>query len=606
MTVDAARGPNFAVLVGLAWLAVVADLLFKHWAGTALTLSPLSDSDDPLRLVEVRDFLHGQGWFDMHLARLGPPAGYDSHWSRLIDAGLAGLFILFHQFVDATLAERLMRVVWPLLWILPAILAAAAIAWRIAGREAAMVTLLLCAVGLPAYQQFVPGRIDHHDVQITLALACLAATVWSDRVRGAAVAAGALSGLALAIGLENLVFVALCGVALVLRYAATRDGAAPLARYGWTLAAGAAAAFLVNVGPDHWSHAVCDTMAINWAAPAVVAGLLVGLAGRIAASERLAVRLAVAGAIAAVAGALFVAIEPRCLAGPYAMMDPQLRAIWFSRVSEMQPFTALLRDKPAVAAAVIVFPAAALAATLVLARDPALRRDFAFGLAACELALGFALTLAIAKMCMYVIWLGMPLIAVLALQLAARLQLQTRLAGIVLALLLTPTVLSASAIAAAEVAGAPPIEQRDTRVLGGCFDSANYAQLARLPAGLVATEVDLGAFVLALTPHSVIGAPYHRLTDGIIAAHQMLAFPPDQAHGVLRRTGASYLVTCGQRPPPGLSDAERRASLWGRLEAGPVPRWLAPVPARTGEALRVYRITEQRASKAARQAARSR
>jgi hypothetical protein len=591
MTADGARWPNFALLVGLVWLAVTADLLLTHWAGTAVAVSPLSDTDDALRLVEVRDFLHGQGWFDMHQARLDPPGGYDSHWSRLIDAGLAGLFILFHQFVDTALAERLMRAVWPLLWILPAILAVAATTWRIAGREAAMVTLLLCAVGLPAYQQFVPGRIDHHDVQITLALACVAATVWSDRVRGAAVAAGALSGLALAIGLENLVFVALCGVAFVLRYAATRDGAAPLARYGWTLAAGAAAAFLVNVGPDHWGRAVCDTMAINWAAPAVAAGLLMGLAGHLAASERPAVRLAVAGAIAAVAGALFVAIEPRCLAGPYAMMDPQLRAIWFSRVSEMQPFTALLRNKPAVAAAVIVYPAAAMAAMLVLARDPALRRDFAFRLAACELALGFALMLSVAKMCMYAIWLGMPLITVLALQLAARLRLQTRVARIVLALLLTPTVLSASAIAAVEAAGAPPIEERDTRVLGGCFKSANYAQLARLPTGLMATEVDLGAFVLALTPHSVIGAPYHRLTDGIIAAHQMLAFPPDQAHVVLRRTGANYLVICGKRPPPGLDEAERRASLWGRLEAGAVPRWLAPVPAQPGEVFRVYRIS---------------
>ena len=607
MTADTARGPNFALhfalLVGLAWLVVVAVLLFTRWAGTAVTLS---DTDDAMRLVEVRDFLHGQGWFDLHQARLGPPAGYDSHWSRLIDVGLAGLFILFHQFVDAALAERLMRVVWPLLWILPAILAVAAIAWRIAGREAAMVTLLLCVVGLPAYQQFLPGRIDHHDVQITLALACLAATVWSDRVGGAAVAAGALSGLALAIGLENLVFVALCGVAFALRYAASRDGAAALARYGWTLAAGAAAAFLVSVGPDHWGHAVCDTMAINWAAPAVAAGLLMGLAGRFAASERLAVRLAAAGVIAAVAGALFVAIEPRCLGGPYAMMDPHLRAIWFSRVSEMQPFTALLHDKPAVAAAIIVYPAAAMAAMLLLARDPALRRDFAFRLAACELAIGFVLTLSVAKMCMYAIWLGMPLLAVLALRLAAYLRLQTRIGRAVVALLLTPMVLSASAIAAVEAAGAPPVAERDSRVLGGCFQSANYAQLARLPTGLVAAEVDLGAFVLAFTPHSVIAAPYHRLTDGIIAAYQMLAFPPDQAHGVLRRIRADYLVTCGKRPPPGLTDPERNASLWGRLEAGAVPKWLVPVPAQPGEVFRVYRITEQRSSKAARKAAGSR
>jgi len=37
------------------------------------------------------------------------------------------------------------------------------------------------------------------------------------------------------------------------------------------------------------------------------------------------------------------------------MMDPQLRALWFSHVSEMQPLTALLRKQPAVAAAIVLW-----------------------------------------------------------------------------------------------------------------------------------------------------------------------------------------------------------------------------------------------------------
>src|SRR5215813_8174637 len=181
MTAGATRGPNFAVLAGLAWLVIAIDLVARHWAGTALTLS---DTDDAMRLAQLHDFLNGQGWFDMHQTRLAPPAGYDSHWSRLIDAGLAGTFLLFHQFVDAALAERLMRVVWPLLWLMPAILGVALTAWRLAGRDAAVVTLLLCVVGLPAFQQFLPGRIDHHNAQIALSVAIVAAAAWSDRDRG--------------------------------------------------------------------------------------------------------------------------------------------------------------------------------------------------------------------------------------------------------------------------------------------------------------------------------------------------------------------------------------------------------------------------------------
>ena len=43
-----------------------------------------------MRLVQMRGFIDGHGWFNLHEARLGPPDGYDTHWSRLIDAGLAG------------------------------------------------------------------------------------------------------------------------------------------------------------------------------------------------------------------------------------------------------------------------------------------------------------------------------------------------------------------------------------------------------------------------------------------------------------------------------------------------------------------------------------
>src|ERR1700680_2537116 len=152
----------------------------------------------------------------MDQPRVAPPAGFDLHWSRLIDAGLAGLFLVFRLFADRDLAERLMLALWPVLWLIPTIGGSAAIAWRIAGREAACVALLLAVFGLPGMGQFRPGRIDHHNVQIALAMLAVAATVWSDRKPWAAWAAGAVTGLALAIGLEGLPILALCGSAIAL------------------------------------------------------------------------------------------------------------------------------------------------------------------------------------------------------------------------------------------------------------------------------------------------------------------------------------------------------------------------------------------------------
>src|SRR6185295_8521364 len=127
------RQPHFALLLGLAWLLVVAQLLVQHWGETAQTLL---DTDDAMRLAQLRDWLSGQGWYDLVQHRVEPPKGYESHWSRLIDVGLAGTLWLFGLFADAATAERLMRTTWPMLWLLPTIAGTAAIAWRISGREA--------------------------------------------------------------------------------------------------------------------------------------------------------------------------------------------------------------------------------------------------------------------------------------------------------------------------------------------------------------------------------------------------------------------------------------------------------------------------------------
>jgi hypothetical protein len=111
-----------------------------------------------------------------------------------------------------------------------------------------------------------------------------------------------------------------------------------------------------------------------------------------------------------------------------------------------------------------------------------------------------------------------------------------------------------------------------------------------LPPGLVATDVDFGPFVLALTPHSVLAAPYHRLSSGIGAAHKAFAAPPDEVRKIVERAGVRYVATCGERTLAGQTDSERAASLRGQLQASLVPEWLAPLPASDGQPFRIYRV----------------
>jgi hypothetical protein len=564
------RQPYFALLLGAAWLLVVLQLVPQNWVETGQSLL---DTDDAMRLAQLRDWVAGQGWFDLRQLRVA--GGYESHWSRLIDAGLAGTVWLFGWFAEPALAERLMRAAWPMLWLLPVMAGTAAIAWRIAGRDAALLALLMAVVGLPAFHQFRPGRIDHHNVQIALAVLAVAATVWSDRVRWAAWAAGGVTALALAIGLECLPYLMVCAAAFAARYVIDPKAAQATADYGLALTASSLAAFFVIVGPDHWTRAACDAIAVNWVALAAVGGIGLAFAARLA-NERMSARFACALIVGTIAIALFATIEPRCLRGPYAMVDPAVWPIWLAHVREMQPMLSLMAESPLTGIAIAAFPFAALVAVVILARN--MRTDFGFLVAAAAFIASVVTTLAAVKGASYATWLAMPLVAAFALHLFAALRLQSLLPRAAVGVLLTPAVLSLGAITIANAAGFGAQDNFHKGASNACFKTESYRALARLPRGLIATDIDHGPFLLALTPHSVLAAPYHRLSGGIVAAHQALASPPDEARRVLRDTRTDYLATCGKGTLRGLSPAQRDASLFGRLQAGAIPDWLEPLP----------------------------
>src|SRR5689334_801391 len=55
----------------LALLAALLGFAFNAWAGFGQLTDAGGDNDNLLRLVEVRDLLAGQGWFDLHQYRMG-------------------------------------------------------------------------------------------------------------------------------------------------------------------------------------------------------------------------------------------------------------------------------------------------------------------------------------------------------------------------------------------------------------------------------------------------------------------------------------------------------------------------------------------------------
>ena len=193
---------------GFATLTTPADI--------AATIHHLRvpDPDDAMRLVEARDLADGQSWFDLVQRRFGPPAGIVSHWSRLVDAPLAGLILLLTPLVGRAMAVGLAAAFWPIALFGLYALVLMRGTRAVFGARAGLIALVIATQTIGVTVQFSPGRVDHHGLQLTIVLGMALALMRGSGPAG--LIAGVLAAASMAIGLEGLPYVAaaalfLCG-----------------------------------------------------------------------------------------------------------------------------------------------------------------------------------------------------------------------------------------------------------------------------------------------------------------------------------------------------------------------------------------------------------
>src|SRR6201996_2889441 len=167
-----------------AWLLFAVAALWLAHGSLAL------DTDSAMRLVQVRDLLAGQGWFDTVQHRMNTPYGLPMHWSRLVDAPLALLSLI---------SERFALIAWPLILLAALLLLLSRLAGKLGGNPARVVILILTLFCPELYAIFTPGNIDHHGLQLVLMLTALSGVV-EQRPRLTAIAVA----LSLSVGLETL------------------------------------------------------------------------------------------------------------------------------------------------------------------------------------------------------------------------------------------------------------------------------------------------------------------------------------------------------------------------------------------------------------------
>ena len=386
----------------LAWCLLAALFLV---ASTLLGPGPslmdwLGDTDDAVRLVMVREFLAGAPWFDTTVPRIGAPSPLVSHWSRLIDLPLAGLIALATPIFGSGGAELATRTVWPALLYLALAFVVVREVHRRAGPWAAAAALVLIATSVTALAQFRPGRIDHHNAMILCTVAGLLLLIRSLEAPRLGWTAGALLGLALAIGYEPLALVIPAfGLAALVALLRPERGAG-VARAAVAATAVLFAAVALTIPPARWLDVHCDALSLNLAVLALpcAAALWAALAVR----GHAAVRFAIAGLGLGTGAVLYAALEPACLAGPFGQVDAAVAPIWLDHVLETKSILYFAAHHPGHALGLVAFVTAGAAAQVLLWHRS---RDAGHALAAGILVLAAALGCWQVKLMPYACWL---------------------------------------------------------------------------------------------------------------------------------------------------------------------------------------------------------
>ena len=574
-------------IVVAAWLGFCVYFVINRW--TVIQYFWLPDTDDNLRIAQVRALLSGQDWFDLRQYRLNPPVGANIHWSRLVDLPIAGLILLFRPLVGGADAERIAIAVAPMLPFLLLFFSTALTVRRLIDPRAYPLALAVFFFAGSVLNMYMPARIDHHGWQ--LALLSLAVAGMSDpkRARGGVIV-GIASALSLSIGLEMLIYIAVAGAAMTLFWVADESERRRLAAFAAALGGGTAIGFLVFASNANRS-AVCDALSPVWLSDALLGGaLLLGLAMWSPRGWKTRFLLALGAGV--IVAAFHATVWPHCLSRLEGV-SPEVERLWLSHVREARP---IYRHGWRIAMLVSTLPVTAIVGWALLAwsgrRDAELfRRVLAAGapcLVATALLLWQTRTGPAAQMfavpgAVAILWLLVPR------ALNSKRFLLTTVGTAVLVIIgfgaagslvdrLVPRELKPKPASAVE---------RANRL---CTSLWGLKPVAKQPKGIVFTFVDLGPRLIAVTHHSAITGPYHR--NGEQIGDVMKAFRGDeaQARAIIAKYRSDYLLICPNMSTATIFMAEAPKGFYAQLVRGQVPAWLEPVALPKDSPFRMWRV----------------
>jgi len=580
-------GRNWKLVVLLVWLGFSAWFIADKWQ--QIRWFGLGDTDDNMRIMQVRAWMHGQGWYDLRNYRLNPPFGANIHWSRLVDLPLAGLILGLRPLLGGAAAERWAVAIAPLLPYLLLLFSLALTARRLLGPTAYLLAFLALFFAGSTNGMFQPERIDHHGWQLALLALGIAGIADPNKVRGG-LTLGLSSALSLAIGLEMMIYLALAGVTMVLFWVDDRGERDRLRTYAVSLGGATALSFLIFASNDNWG-AVCDALSPVWLSDALIGGaLMFALAWVSPADWKRRLLLAVgAGVIVASWHALMF---PHCLQRLEGV-SPEVERLWLSHVKEARP---VYRHGWRIATLVVALPITGmlgwgLTAWMRRQDREQLRRVIGAAIPA------FAATILLlwqtrtgpASQMMAVVgasaipWFLLPRFW------TSNSPVSRVLGGALVVVAgagaMVPMVLNY--IPEPKATARDQMIGKANRLCGSMW---GLRPIALQPKGRIFTFIDLSPRLITVTHHDAVAGPYHRNGQQIADVMNFWRGSADQAHQLAEKYRSDYVLSCPNSSTTTIFASEAPKGFYVQLQQGKVPAWLQPVALPKDSPFRMWRV----------------
>lgn len=573
-------------IVVLSWLLFCAWFVSTRW--TSIQAFALGDTDDNMRMMQVRALLQGQDWFDLRQYRLNPPFGANMHWSRLVDLPLAAIILATRPFVGGAEAERIAIAVAPMLPYLILLFGLAVTARRLIDPRAFFLPIIaMIAAGL-TNSMFMPTRIDHHGWQLAFLSVSIAGLADPKRVRGG-VTLGLSTALSLAIGLEMVIYLALAGAAVVLFWVADADQRRRALAYAVSLGGGAAFVFLV-FGSYANRLPVCDALSPVWLSNALLGSALLVLVALFT-PPNWKVRLALAAGTAMVVAGFHALVWPHCLTRLEGV-SPEVYDLWLSKVREARP---VYRHGWQAATLILALPVTGVIGWSLLAwrnrfHVDLLRRTVAAAIPVLTALLllfwqtrtGPAAQMLATVGAVAIVWVLAPI--------ADRTGGPLRTLAVVAIALVGFGAVVPLSMKIAPINKKTPRQMQIERANRMCSFIGSYRPIAQLPKGRVFTFVDYAPRLITVTHHDSVIGPYHRNGEQIADAMKAFRRSAEEARSTFDKYSSDYVLICPDSSTTTIFMSEAPNGFYAQLARGNVPDWLTPVPLPEKSPFRMYRI----------------